>query len=524
MAGVTVLAFGNGAPDIFTTIRGVDIGNTELVYNEIMGGGLFVTLFVVGMLCVKTPFRLEGRLFLRDCSFYIIAVGWSFWCLKQDTVSLWQSLMFLLLYCVYLVVIVSKQREDKKKTLKKVLEIQMKEKASEPQELTDKTREVHFRGRASDDVDPEEGPSSLRKAVDEVAPPVPRRSRLSSRTSLRDLAIHLERQSLMSQLDMLGEEMEEEWIPEEGAEEKSLVKEFLYDMIPVDIEEWSSMNLAEKVASCLKAPFIVVLKLVIPVVNHTLVKNGWSKLLNTLNCVIWPLYTVAATRTAMIEIIPGVPLVIPAFMFGSSLGVLVMMTSKKSRPPVYHPVFAFIGFFSSVVTVYLVASEVVSALNTIGVLLSISDTTLGITVLAWGNSVGDFITTLSLASAGYPRMGFAGCYGGPLFNLLLGLGLALTMKIVQNGIVGNGYHVKVELGSLAANIILYLVSGLVSALVILPTLNYEARASVGCHLLLVYFLFTIRIFLNELGLIHPLDTTYPQKATYPNGTVLLMPT
>jgi sodium/potassium/calcium exchanger 6 len=37
VASVTILAFGNGAPDIFTSIRGVDTGETELVYNDIIG-------------------------------------------------------------------------------------------------------------------------------------------------------------------------------------------------------------------------------------------------------------------------------------------------------------------------------------------------------------------------------------------------------------------------------------------------------------------------------------------------------
>jgi hypothetical protein len=30
----------------------------------------------------------------------------------------------------------------------------------------------------------------------------------------------------------------------------------------------------------------------------------------------------------------------------------------------------------------------------------------------------DLITSLSLASAGYPQMAFSGCYAGPLFSIL----------------------------------------------------------------------------------------------------------
>ena len=50
---------------------------------------------------------------------------------------------------------------------------------------------------------------------------------------------------------------------------------------------------------------------------------------------------------------------------------------------------------------------------------------LGVTVLAWGNSLMDFVNNTGLAerSRGGNSMAMTACFAGPLFNMLVGLGL-----------------------------------------------------------------------------------------------------
>lgn len=50
--------------------------------------------------------------------------------------------------------------------------------------------------------------------------------------------------------------------------------------------------------------------------------------------------------------------------------------------------FALLGFLVSAVLISAAASEVVSLLHMLGVVLSLSNTVLGLTLLAWGNSIG----------------------------------------------------------------------------------------------------------------------------------------
>ena len=48
---------------------------------------------------------------------------------------------------------------------------------------------------------------------------------------------------------------------------------------------------------------------------------------------------------------------------------------------------------------------------------------LGLTVLAWGNSVPDMITDVAMARTSFSNMAMTACFGGPMCNLLTGLGL-----------------------------------------------------------------------------------------------------
>ena len=54
-----------------------------------------------------------------------------------------------------------------------------------------------------------------------------------------------------------------------------------------------------------------------------------------------------------------------------------------------------------------------------GVVFRLSSAVLGLTLLAWGNSIGDLVSDIAVAKQGFPRMAIAACFGGPLFSILL---------------------------------------------------------------------------------------------------------
>ncbi|CAG2172598.1 unnamed protein product, partial [Oppiella nova] len=70
--GVTFLAFGNGAPDIFSSIAAIRQSNPQLVVGELYGAGIFVTTVVAGTIFILSDFKPMARPLCRDIVFYVL--------------------------------------------------------------------------------------------------------------------------------------------------------------------------------------------------------------------------------------------------------------------------------------------------------------------------------------------------------------------------------------------------------------------------------------------------------------------
>ncbi|MEQ2312421.1 Mitochondrial sodium/calcium exchanger protein [Ameca splendens] len=93
VAGVTFLALGNGAPDIFSAIAAISRPHTAgLAVGALFGAGIFVTTVVAGSVSLVKPFPVASRPFLRDVVFYMIAVFWTFLILYRGSTTLGETL------------------------------------------------------------------------------------------------------------------------------------------------------------------------------------------------------------------------------------------------------------------------------------------------------------------------------------------------------------------------------------------------------------------------------------------------
>jgi Ca2+/Na+ antiporter len=113
MGGVTLLALGNGAPDIFASLAAIGGDNSRIGFGAILSAGTFVSAFVVGSVALAAaPFAVQPMPFIRDVSFYLGAVCLLFIIYLKGEIVFWQAVGMVSFYVVFVIVVLC---TDKKK-------------------------------------------------------------------------------------------------------------------------------------------------------------------------------------------------------------------------------------------------------------------------------------------------------------------------------------------------------------------------------------------------------------------------
>jgi sodium/potassium/calcium exchanger 6 len=94
-------------------------------------------------------------------------------------------------------------------------------------------------------------------------------------------------------------------------------------------------------------------------------------------------------------------------------------------------IFSVFAFIISIVWLYFTVKILIDLLEVIGLIFGFKPTFLGVTFLAWGGSSEDLMINNSLAKKGFAKMALTGCFAGPLFNLLIGLGTILMLQKIS---------------------------------------------------------------------------------------------
>jgi sodium/potassium/calcium exchanger 6 len=101
VAGVTLLAFGNASPDVFATFSAMRTNSGSLAIGELLGAASFIVSCVVGSMCIIRPFKVDRIPFLRDVSFFTVAICMLLFILRDGTITALESAMLIVWYVVY---------------------------------------------------------------------------------------------------------------------------------------------------------------------------------------------------------------------------------------------------------------------------------------------------------------------------------------------------------------------------------------------------------------------------------------
>ncbi|CAB3983642.1 Sodium potassium calcium exchanger 6, mitochondrial [Paramuricea clavata] len=467
VAGVTFLAYGNGAPDIFSAVAGfVDSHSTgNLALSALIGAGMFVTTVVVGAVSLSVSYDLNQRPYLRDVVFYLGALAWTVIIVYRKKIDLLQAIGFIILYILYvLVVIIGRVVYQRyKRRLRQRTNIQADFDTSYNQDVICN------------------GPQTINQEDLEKSIPI-----------ITDTNSNGHRNTARN-----AEETTPLIINPITAQRSSRDQNFVQELLSFSNADFVDSGLPRKFYTVIKIPIHLCLNLTIPVVGLDEEKHNWSKRLQILQCLFAPIFCVFATKAGLIMLAGKFPLAALMAIVGVILAVAVAMTSSRDEPPRYHKLFSFMGFITSVIWIYSTANEIVNLLRVFGVVFKLSNEILGVTLLAWGNSIADFIANLAVAKQGYPQMAIAACFGGPLLNLLLGVGLSCTIATTST-----------KDGTLTLNTsnqdyisTAFLAISLVSSAIIVPLLGFRIPKMYGVYLILLYIAFLVVTILNEIGIL-----------------------
>jgi len=188
-------------------------------------------------------------------------------------------------------------------------------------------------------------------------------------------------------------------------------------------------------------------------------------------------------------------------LIGSLLAFAVLvLTTTPDNAPRYRYLLCFLGFIVSIAWISTIANEVVGVLKAFGIILGISDAILGLTIFAVGNSLGDLVADITVARLGYPVMALSACFGGPMLNILLGIGLSGLYMTIEKGEKSHEKHpsrpmrfkpYQIEVsGTLLISGITLLVT-LAGLLVVVPLRGWWMDRKVGWGLIILWSLTTI---------------------------------
>ncbi|XP_035790154.1 mitochondrial sodium/calcium exchanger protein-like [Anopheles albimanus] len=432
IAGVTLLTYANGLPQVLSNLKHHHTADTELIYNQFLGTAVYQTAFIAAMvILVGRSFCLYPEVMVPNIvaliALPVLVEGF----MSAGRVGIIKTVIVFLGYAAFLVALVVSSRAVDRQGDRTRSEIQLKD----------------SEGRLVDmAVDPQNQP---------------------------------DQPTVLQQWHMFR-------------------------------EAFRCAHWCRKIYIICTVPVRVSAMLLIPQVNHQLPQHGWNKYALILNLNLCPLLIIYTSFGDWLTLKLTGYLCLCCVTVTLLLSLFIGITTKSDRKPKFFNCVALFTVFGTSYLAMLLTHEVVAILETLCIIAHISTASFAITILSWGHCFIDLVTCFMLARRGYSRLAFAGCLGGPVFNVLIGLGVVFIVQMVRTGSIT--IYVRDGMSGLTCAIYLFVIAA--GMLLSLLLTRFQARANLALHLLASYTVFLLYIVLSEFEVLHGYGTDHNDDGEY----------
>lgn len=210
-------------------------------------------------------------------------------------------------------------------------------------------------------------------------------------------------------------------------EPKELLKKLKKDAIEIleatyYIDEYKHMTLIGKLLFMFAGShFELLLKLSIPPFDE----KKWDRRL----AVLFPIFGGLLTFVQL-KIFNGYVLLV-VILISISLSVLMYFITEPKKAPKFLLILMLIAFIQSVQWMWFLCNISVDIFKLYVELTDVEPAYVGLTFMAAANSIGDIISDITMAKLGFSVMAITAAFAGPIFNIMMGIGITTTHNIIK---------------------------------------------------------------------------------------------
>ncbi|XP_002138749.2 mitochondrial sodium/calcium exchanger protein-like [Drosophila pseudoobscura] len=487
LAGVTLLAFGNTCPDLIANL--MPIRADAPIFTITVGNCLAIILLSGGMVCFLKPFKMNGPSTVRDLLFLLLSlIMLRSIIFSEGNVTATESIVLMGIYFSYLIINILDLlllRYTIRKLRREVNQLQTSPGnasvvAEKKRLLNELERDDELNINDTKQIN-REMTGSIEKVFffntpkQRIRPPVV--DHIANRTIFYNVG---------------------------NPKNLFLLTEFFESLNPIDEAEWKLAGWCQRILLIVKSPLTFFLILFIPVVDFEKDKHGWSKLLNCTQIITNPFLMITLVHSSATSkyyawyIVPNLDISMWTPCVTLPLATAVLIHSRTDVPPFYHIMFIIFSFSSSVVIIWVCASEMEVLTSIVGIVFNLSGNFMAITFGSVSNAMADIIANSNLALQGYEKMAFAAIIGGPVFALVVTMAIPFAFN-TKVRTAGAAFWLYGEHGE---NCYIFLMITIVATLWWCMIFNFNARRSAGIFMWLIFVIFIIYCTGVEMDIVH----------------------